>query len=270
MATWKASKGMTSPDFRAVLASWGVTPPHDADKDGLRDLAERTYVEVMMKKQLAIASRASSSKGIGTDTPLATISYIGSDDAPDLQDIESDKNINLITNDCFMIYNTPPPEVKDNNKACAAAAVEVESDGEYQVDDTGNTLCRREEESGSASSAVRAAAPEFVPSLRRALEMDGVVLVKRSAACAAAPEATALQRALEIKTAKAKAAKANKKESMEKQIQRCTFTEKECVVAATRSRMEMPLGKGRSKGGKPGYLDYICEDKPADNEKDKV
>ena len=266
MATWKASKGMTSPDFRAVLASWGVTPPHDADKDGLRDLAERTYVEVMMKKQLAIASRASSSKGIGTDTPLATISYIGSDDAPDLQDIESDKNINLIN----LITNTPPPEVKANNKACAAAAVEVESDGEYQVDDAGNTICRREEESGSASSAVRAAAPEFVPSLRRALEMDGVVLVKRSAACAAAPEATALQRALEIKTAKAKAAKANKKESMEKQIKRCTFTEKECVVAATRSRMEMPLGKGRSKGGKPGYLDYICEDKPADKEKDKV
>ena len=132
MATWKASKGMTGPDFRAVLASWGVTPPHDADKDCLKDLAERTYVEVM-KKRLASASRASSSKGVGTDEPLATISYIGSDDVQDLQDIESDKNINLIT-------NTPPPEVKDNNKACAAAAVEVESDGEYQVDDAGNTL----------------------------------------------------------------------------------------------------------------------------------
>ena len=88
-----------------------------------------------------------------------------------------------------------------------------------------------------------------------------------SAACAAAPEVrpTSLQRALEIKTAKAKAKEPKEKSKRTGQVS--TF--KELAVAGTRSRMEMPLGKGSGKNGKPGKLDFVHDDQPVDEEKDK-
>ena len=51
----------------------------------------------------------------------------------------------------------------------------------------------------------------------------------------------------------------NLKEDNEKQRKGPSFTWKECIEAATRSRMAMPLGGGRRKGGKLSKHDFIYD-----------
>ena len=51
----------------------------------------------------------------------------------------------------------------------------------------------------------------------------------------------------------------NLREDNEKQRKGPSFTWKECVEAATRSRMAMPLGGGRRKGGKLSKHDFIYD-----------
>ena len=88
---WTPSKGMTVPDLRAVLLSWGVFSL-SSDKKELGKLVAKHYTEVMMEQMskrgsqpFAVASSSSGTyginQGVGTDEPHATISFIGDDDS---------------------------------------------------------------------------------------------------------------------------------------------------------------------------------------------
>ena len=96
---WKPNDKMTITDLRAVLNSWGI-PTLSSDKTDLQAEVSKHYKRIMQEWANALPDRraifsasrsgaAASSKGghdqgVGTDTPLANVSYIGSEGPDDV------------------------------------------------------------------------------------------------------------------------------------------------------------------------------------------
>ena len=143
---WEPSDKMTVDDLKAVLMSWGIEIPKKPSKEMLQKLVAKEYKQIMKRlyghlrhtTSMASSSCAASDKAVGTDLPALVMSFIGSEEGSD-----------IVENITKLIVNEPSEF------------------SEYEVDDAGNTLGRKE-----APSAACAAEVEHVPSLRRALEME--------------------------------------------------------------------------------------------------
>ena len=130
---WMPNDKMTNTDLRAVLNSWGV-PTLSSDKMELQMEVARQYKNIMREWMHALPDRraifsASRSRGapasttrhdqgVGTDTPLANFSFIGSEEPGDIaQDDELD---NTESAACAAAPNDEPANME--SAACAAAA----------------------------------------------------------------------------------------------------------------------------------------------------
>ena len=131
---WTPSKGMTVPDLRAVLLSWGVFSL-SSDKKELGKLVAKHYTEVMMQQMSKRSSQpsaaASSSsgtyginQGVGTDEPQVALSFIGDDDS-------LCEEVNKINLDKLIVNKMPagkPANAEYSSAACASAAAPEEVD----------------------------------------------------------------------------------------------------------------------------------------------
>ena len=177
---WYPSEKMTMDDLKAVLMSWRVEIPHKASKDALQKLVGKEF-KAMMQRHYGYAPivrsvrpaassscAAASDKSVGTDLPAVETSYIGSEAA---SDAGSDLIINeLIINRLISLPNKP--------EATRAACDDEET---HEVDDAGNVVGKLPDKTPASTAAAEpevtqsaacAAEEEYVPSLRRAVEME--------------------------------------------------------------------------------------------------
>ena len=190
---WYPSDKMTMDDLKAVLMSWRVEIPHKASKDALQKLVGKEFKAMMQRiygyapivrsvrpaassscaaasdTLSAPSSCAAADKSVGTDLPAVVTSYIGSEAA---SDAGSDLIINeLIINRLISLPNKP--------EATQSAACDDEET--HEVDDAGNVVGKLPDKTPASTavaepevtqSAACAAEEEYVPSLRRAVEME--------------------------------------------------------------------------------------------------
>ena len=178
---WYPSDKMTNDDLKAVLMSWRIEIPHKASKDALQKLVGKEfkakmqsiygYAPIVRSVRPAASSScaAASDKSVGTDLPAVIASYIGSEAG---SDAGSDLIINeLIINRLISLPNKP--------EATQSAACDDEET--HEVDDAGNVVGKLPDKTPASTaaagpevtqSAACAAEEEYVPSLRRAVEME--------------------------------------------------------------------------------------------------
>ena len=143
---WDPSDKMTVDDLKAVLMSWGIEIPKKPSKEMLQTLVAKEYKQIMKRlyghlrhaTSTASSSCASYDKAVGTDLPALVMSFIGSEGGSDIVD----DSIDLIVNE--LVHKK---DIGDDTR----------DEVEYEQ---------------SAACAAEDSPVDFVPSLRRALEME--------------------------------------------------------------------------------------------------
>ena len=143
---WEPSDKMTVDDLKAVLMSWGIEIPKKPSKEMLQKLVANEYKQIMKRlyghlrhtTSMASSSCAASDKAVGTDLPALVMSFIGSEGCSDIVE----NSINLIVNELGH-----KKEIGDDTR----------DEVEYEQ---------------SAACAGEDSPVDFVPSLRRALDME--------------------------------------------------------------------------------------------------
>ena len=153
---WDPSDKMTVDDLKAVLMSWGVEIPKKPNKEMLQKLVSKEYKQIMKRLyghmrptgSIASSSCTASDKAVGTDLPSLLMSFIGSEGG-DSDIVQNGNVIETIVNELNeMTFGAHDLAETQTAAACAA---EVEA---------------------TQTASACAAEEVFVPSLRRALEME--------------------------------------------------------------------------------------------------
>ena len=178
---WNPSDKMTTEDLRAVLMSWGVATISSDKKVLLAEVALH-YKAIMQEwasrspartvvlaghgglaTAAAVAAASASAcddKSVGTDGPQAEISYIGSDEQRDHNDPDEEEDPDQPPRSIFdappgfhraAFYDTDGKRIRAPRASSAAAAATPEGE-EWQVDEDGNVIGKKDETRNASPS----------------------------------------------------------------------------------------------------------------------